>query len=91
MQNHKNTAKEVANFLGTQKSAIDCFSVRAKKADRKSIMPQRLLVYRILANCDLKTIAPYKDDSNFKSKGIYAVTKLPNIKALNPCEDKEND
>lgn len=85
-KNTKNTAKEVANFLGTRRSAIDCFSVRAKKTERKSIMPQRLLIYRILVNCDLESIAPYKDDSNFKEKGIYAVAKLPNIKALNPLE-----
>lgn len=82
----KNTAKEVAEFANIKRSAIDCFSVRAKKTERKSIMIQRLLIYRILANCDLESIAPYKDDSNFKEKGIYAVAKLPNIKALNPLE-----
>lgn len=90
-QNKKNTAKEVANFLGTKRNAIDCFSVRVKKTERKSIMPQRLLIYRILVNCDLESIAPYKDDSNFKEKGIYAVAKLPNIKALNPLEKESKN
>lgn len=87
----KNTAKEVAEFFGIKKNAIDCFSVRARKENRQSIMPQRLLIYRILANCDLKSITPYMEDFNFKDKGIYSVSKLPDIKALNPSEEVKDD
>lgn len=65
--------------MGDSKSAVDCFSVRAKKKEKYAITPKRLLVYRVLANCDLKSLIPYKDDSNFKDGGIYADKTLPPI------------
>lgn len=91
MKKRKNSAKEIAKLTGIKENTINCFSVRSRKIGLKSIMTQRLLVYRILANCDLETIAPYQDDSNFKEKGIYAVVKLPNIKALNSLDGDKKD
>lgn len=73
-----NTKKEVADFLGESLNAIYKAETRALSGDKTRQRQKHIAFYRILQNCDLRTLKPYFDDRNFD--GLKAKIKLKPIK-----------